>query len=186
MNTRISLFDIPFLLGFDEVERTVDDIMRGTNDSYPPYNISQQDDCHYDITLAVAGFDEADLQLSLERNQLIIRGKKADAAQEEEAPSVYLHRGIAARQFERRFVLADGIEVESADLKNGLLVVLLKRSSPQENVRIIEINQSQKPETLPETLPKAMPKTLPKTMPKTMIDAPEAKGSQQANLKAVS
>ncbi len=139
MTNRVSLCEIPFLLGFDEVERIVDDIMRGTNDAYPPYNISQKDDHHYHITLAVAGFDEKDLEILLEGKQLIIRGKKSDAESLDDG-GVFLHRGIAARQFERRFVLADGIKVEDADLKNGLLTVNLERLSARTDAQVIAIN----------------------------------------------
>lgn len=137
--SRLSLLSSPFLLGFEEIERMIDRAGKSSGDSYPPYNIeriSSADDGidRLRITLAVAGFSEGDLEITVEDNQLVIRGR-----QNEDTDRVYLHRGIAARQFQRTFVLADGIEVRSADLKNGLLALDLVRREPDKHVRKIEI-----------------------------------------------
>lgn len=136
--SRMSLLSSPLLLGFEEIERLVDRIGKGA-DGYPPYNIERlaQQDGKAEalrITLAVAGFARDQLEITLEDNQLAIRGKQVD-----EAPREYLHRGIAARQFQRTFVLADGIEVRSADLENGLLTIDLVRREPERQQRRIEI-----------------------------------------------
>src|SRR5262245_28063056 len=109
--TRLSLFNNPLLLGFDQFERTLDRIAKSSGEGYPPYNIEQIGEHGLRITLAVAGFSSDDLSVSVEDNQLIIRGKQTD-----DANRIYLHRGIAARQFHRGFVLADGIEVTGANL----------------------------------------------------------------------
>ncbi len=132
--TRISLLNSPFLLGFEQVERTLDRITKTAGEGYPPYNIEQIGEDGLRITLAVAGFTRDDLSIQLEDNQLVIRGKQQD-----DASRIYLHRGIAARQFQRSFVLVDGIEVVGADLDNGLLHVDLKRPMPESRVRTIEI-----------------------------------------------
>jgi HSP20 family molecular chaperone IbpA len=129
----------PFLLGFDEIERLIDRASKASGDGYPPYNIERlaAGDGHGErlrITLAVAGFSRDDLEVLLEENQLVIRGK-----QKEDAERTYLHRGIAARQFQRTFVLADGIEVMSAELANGLLSIDLERPQPERIVRKVEI-----------------------------------------------
>ena len=113
--TRLSLFNSPFLLGFDELERALDRSAKASSDGYPPYNIEQIDEDGLRITLAVAGFSQHDLSVTVEDRQLIIRGK-----QSEDDDRVYLHRGIAARQFQRQFVLAEGIEVVGADLDDGI------------------------------------------------------------------
>jgi len=113
----------PFLLGFEELERLVERASKSARDGYPPYNLEQHDDGTYRITLAVAGFTEADLSVTEEDGQLIIRGGKPDNSE-----GAYLHRGIAARQFQRSFVLADGLEVAGASLENGLLNVDLTAS----------------------------------------------------------
>jgi HSP20 family molecular chaperone IbpA len=140
--SRMSLLSSPFLLGFEEIERMIDRAGKGAGDSYPPYNIeriSPADEGGIErlrITLAVAGFAESDLEITLEDSQLVIRGRQNDDKDRE-----YLHRGIAARQFQRTFVLADGIEVRSADLKNGLLSLELMRREPEKHVRRIEIGQ---------------------------------------------
>ena len=136
MNTRLSLFDHPFFLGFDQLERELDRIKK-TTDGYPPYNVEQIGEDELRITLAVAGFTMADLDIELENNQLSIRGK-----QTEEEGRVFLHRGIAARQFQRNFVLADGIEVAGAQLDNGLLHIDMKRVIPESNARKIEITNA--------------------------------------------
>ena len=123
--TRLSLFNSPLLLGFDHFEQVLDRVAKSANDGYPPYNIEQRDKGHLRITLAVAGFAEADLSLTLEENQLIVRGR-----QPEEPERTYLHRGIAARQFQRSFLIAEGIEVTAARLDNGLLHIDLVRPEP--------------------------------------------------------
>ncbi len=137
--TRISLLSSPFLLGFEQVERTLDRIAKTSGEGYPPYNIEQIGEDGLRITLAVAGFSRDDLAIQLEDNQLVIRGKQQD-----DQTRIYLHRGIAARQFQRSFVLVDGIEVVGADLDNGLLHIDLKRPMPESRVRTIEIKGTAK------------------------------------------
>lgn len=132
--TRLALFNHPLLLGFDEFERTLDRIAKSASDGYPPYNIEQVGETGLRITLAVAGFEAADLQIQMEDNQLVIRGKREDGAER-----VFLHRGIAARQFQRVFVLADGLDVVGATLESGLLHIELVRPKPESRVRRIEI-----------------------------------------------
>ena len=132
--SRMPVFNSPFLLGFDHFERAVDRIAKMSAEGYPPYNIEQIGDGRIRITLAVAGFGERDLQIQVENNQLTIRGR-----QEETGDRVYLHRGIAARQFQRSFVLAEGIEVVGAELDNGLLHVDLVRPEQESRVKTIEI-----------------------------------------------
>ncbi|HEX2114392.1 MAG TPA: Hsp20 family protein [Alphaproteobacteria bacterium] len=134
MSTRLSLFNHPLLLGFEQFERTLDRITKSAGEGYPPYNIEQRSENGIRITLAVAGFAREELSVQLEDNQLVIRGKQAD-----EAGRVFLHRGIAARQFQRSFVLADGIEVTGATLDNGLLNIDLVRPLLETKVRKIEI-----------------------------------------------
>src|SRR5690348_18053183 len=136
--SRVPSLSSPFLLGFDEIERALDRVVKGA-DGYPPYNIER---CGRDegqperlrITLAVAGFTREQLDVSTEENQLVIRGRQQDDKTRE-----YLHRGIAARQFQRTFVLADGIEVKGADLKNGLLSIELVRPEPARVVKTVNI-----------------------------------------------
>lgn len=135
MNTRLSLFDSPLFLGFDQFERTLDRIKKTANEGYPPYNIEQIGPNGLRITLAVAGFTMDELDVEVEHNQLVIRGK-----QMEDQNKVYLHRGIASRQFQKTFVLADGIEILSAALDNGLLHVDMKRVEPESSARKIEIS----------------------------------------------
>jgi HSP20 family molecular chaperone IbpA len=137
--TRLSLLNSPFLLGFEQVERTLDRIAKTSGEGYPPYNIEQTSENGLRITLAVAGFGRDELSIQLEDNQLVIRGKQQD-----DQDRVYLHRGIAARQFQRSFVLVDGIEVVGADLDNGLLHIDLKRPVPESRVRTIEIKAKAK------------------------------------------
>lgn len=132
---RLSAFNSPLLLGFDHFERMLDRVSKTGGDGYPPYNIEQVGDTGLRITLAVAGFRREDLSITLEDNQLIIRGRQP----EEPAERVYLHRGIAARQFQRNFVLAEGIEVAGAGLDNGLLTIELSRPQPEVVSRTIEI-----------------------------------------------
>ena len=131
---RISLFNSPLLLGFEDIERTLDRISKMQTEGYPPYNIEQVGDNQLRITLAVAGFSEEYLSIELEDNQLVIRGQQTD-----DQDRVFLHRGIAARQFLRNFVLADGIEVNGAHLDNGLLHIELSRPAPESRVRKIQI-----------------------------------------------
>ncbi|MCE2481686.1 MAG: Hsp20 family protein [Alphaproteobacteria bacterium] len=134
--TRVSLFDSPFLLGFEQLERTLDRVSRASADGYPPYNIERLAENGLRITLAVAGFTADDLDVTIEENQLVIRGKQRDGADKR----VFLHRGIAARQFQRSFLLAEGIEVREATLAEGLLHVDLIRPEPQLAVRQIRVN----------------------------------------------
>ena len=136
--TRMTMLSNPLLLGFEEIERLIDRAGKGSSDGYPPYNIDRiaKDDAAemLRITLAVAGFTRDQLEITLEDNQLMIRGKQQDDKARD-----FLYRGIAARQFSRTFVLADGIEVKSADLSNGLLSIDLHRLEPERLVRRIEI-----------------------------------------------
>src|SRR5437764_14933278 len=135
--SRLSLFNSPLLLGFEPFERALDRVSKVSSDGYPPYNIEQLGENELRITLAVAGFTMADLKITIEDNQLVVRGKQTD-----EANRVYLHRGIAARQFQRSFVLAEGIEVRGAWLDNGLLHVDLVRPTVEARVRTIEIRDA--------------------------------------------
>ena len=139
--TRLSLFNSPLLLGFDHFERTLDRVSKMSAEGYPPYNIEQIDEERLRITLAVAGFSEGDLSIRLEGNQLVVRGRHRDSG---DADRVFIHRGIATRQFQRSFVLADGIEVEAAELDNGLLNIDLRRPLAEESVRSIEIRKTGK------------------------------------------
>jgi HSP20 family molecular chaperone IbpA len=134
--SRLSLFNSPLLLGFDHFERALDRVSKVSSDGYPPYNIEQIGEDALRITLAVAGFTMSDLAITIEDNQLVVRGKQTDDAQR-----VYLHRGIAARQFQRSFVLAEGIEVSGAWLDNGLLHIDLVRPEIEARVRTIEIKK---------------------------------------------
>jgi len=130
------LFNSPLLLGFDHFERTLDRVAKSSIDGYPPYNIEQTADDRLRITLAVAGFSTDDLTVQIEDNQLVVRGKQTD-----DRERVYLHRGIAARQFQRSFVLADGIEIAGAALDNGLLHIDVIRPSVEPKIRTVEIRQ---------------------------------------------
>ena len=134
--TKMTLGTHPYLLGFDQLERLAERAAKGA-DAYPPYNIEQSGADGFRITLAVAGFAEADLSLTIEDRQLIIRGRQSEAAEDR----VFLHRGIAARAFQRSFVLAEGIEVETAAMENGLLHVDLRRVAPQAIVKTIPISR---------------------------------------------
>jgi HSP20 family molecular chaperone IbpA len=125
------------LLGFDELERALDRVSKMSADGYPPYNIEQTGPNDLRITLAVAGFGLGDITIIVEDRQLVIRGKQAD-----DEKRVYLHRGIAARQFHRSFVLAEGIEVRGAELTNGLLHVDLRRPVPETRRKVVEIRAS--------------------------------------------
>ena len=135
--TKLTLATHPFLLGFDELERLVERTAKSGNDGYPPYNIEQTSENAFRITLAVAGFAEDDLSITLEDKQLVIRGRSTDDSE----GRVFLHRGIAARQFQRSFVLADGVEVAGAAMENGLLHVDMKRSVPETVVQTIKIKK---------------------------------------------
>jgi len=137
---RVTPFTHPLLLGFDGLEQLLDRVGRLSNDGYPPFNIEQtsSDDIHrFRITLAVAGFTEDDLSVTVEGNELVIRGKQQD-----DSDRAFLHRGIAARQFVRVFVLADGLNVEAADLENGLLSIDLVKPEPAHAVRQIRIGSA--------------------------------------------
>jgi HSP20 family molecular chaperone IbpA len=133
--SRPSVFGSPLFLGFDHLEQMLDRVAKNA-DGYPPYNIEQTAENRLRITLAVAGFAMDDLQITQEDNQLVIRGRQRDDSE----GRIFLHRGIAARQFQRAFVLAEGIEVEGAWLDNGLLHVDLQRPQPEVRVRTIQIN----------------------------------------------
>lgn len=136
--TRVSVFNSPLLLGFDHFERVLDRISKTSAEGYPPYNIEQIGEERLRITLAVAGFGMDALSVAVEGSQLTVRGHQGD----DEAGRVFLHRGIAARQFQRSFVLAEGIEVRGATLDNGLLHIELVRPTPEPRVRTIRIAQS--------------------------------------------
>jgi HSP20 family molecular chaperone IbpA len=138
--SRLSLFNSPLLLGFDHFERTLDRISKTGSEGYPPYNIEQISDEALRITLAVAGFGVEDLEIQIEDNQLVVRGRQKD-----DSERVYLHRGIAARQFQKSFVLAEGIEVTGAGLDNGLLSIDLQRPKVESQVRTVPINKAQRP-----------------------------------------
>ena len=136
--SRVPSLSSPFLLGFDEIERALDRVAKAA-DGYPPYNIERiaREDSYPErlrITLAVAGFTRDQLDVSIEESQLLIRGRQQD-----DKARQFLHRGIAARQFQRTFVLADGMEVLGADLRNGLLSIDLARPTPERVVKSIKI-----------------------------------------------
>ncbi len=139
--SRISVFSSPLLLGFDDVERLLERAVKTSGEGYPPYNIERLSQGGggsevLRITIAVAGFARDDLEITIEDNQLNIRGRTQDEATKE-----FLHRGIAGRQFHRAFVLADGMDVTGAKLVNGLLVINLMRPEPSSIVRRIEIKE---------------------------------------------
>ncbi len=127
----------PHMLGFEQLERLLERTAKTGNEGYPPFNIEQTSDFSYRITLAVAGFAEEDLSITVEDRQLVIRGRQS----EDEGERIFLHRGIAARQFQRSFVLADGVEVGEASMENGLLHVDLSRSRPETVVQTIQIKK---------------------------------------------
>ena len=136
--SRISLTSHPFLLGFEQLDRLVERTAKAGADGYPPYNIEQRGEDAYRITLAVAGFAEANLSITLEDGHLIVRGKQA----EDDQDRIFLHRGIATRQFQRSFVLADRVEVEGASMDRGLLHIDLIRRQPETVVQQIKINSA--------------------------------------------
>jgi HSP20 family molecular chaperone IbpA len=138
--SRVSLLSAPFLLGFDSFEERVDRLAKAS-DGYPPYNIERTQDADgaekFLVSIAVAGFAKGELDVVAEDNQLVVRGRQKD-----EADRQYLHRGIAARQFQRNFLLADGVVVEQAELKNGMLIITLLRPKAEKIARIIEIRSA--------------------------------------------
>lgn len=136
--SRISYASHPFLLGFEELDQLVERTARSGSDGYPPYNIEQRDEDTFRITLAVAGFSEADLSITLEDGHLIIRGRQAA----DDKDRVFLYRGIAARQFQRGFVLADRVEVTAAELDHGLLLIDLVRRKADPVVQTIRIGRA--------------------------------------------
>ena len=136
--SRVPTLSSPFMLGFDEIERALDRVAKAANDGYPPYNIEQTSDRSYRITLAVAGFTETDLAITVEDKSLVIRGRQKDDSD----GRVFLHRGIAARQFQRSFVLAENVDVGEAALENGLLHIDLVRHVPDTVVQTIRIKRS--------------------------------------------
>ncbi|WP_428543510.1 Hsp20 family protein [Profundibacter sp.] len=136
--TKLTLTTHPFLLGFDQLERLVERTAKAGNDGYPPYNIEQTSENSYRITLAVAGFGEDDLSITVEDRQLVVRGRQSDTDEDR----VFLHRGIAARQFQKSFVLAEGVEVGAAVVENGLLHIDLERAEPEKIVQTIPINRT--------------------------------------------
>jgi HSP20 family molecular chaperone IbpA len=135
--SKLTLGSYPHLLGFEQLERLLERSAKAGNEGYPPYNIEQTSDFSYRITLAVAGFAEEDLSITIEDRQLVIRGRQRDDSE----GRIFLHRGIAARQFQRMFVLADGVEVGEAIMENGLLHVDLTRAVPETVVQTINIRK---------------------------------------------
>ncbi|NVO24124.1 Hsp20 family protein [Donghicola sp. C2-DW-16] len=135
--TKLTLGAHPYLLGFEQLERLVERTAKSGNEGYPPYNIEQTSDRSYRITLALAGFREEDLSITVEDRQLVVRGRQQD----DSAERVFLHRGIAARQFQRSFVLADGVDVGEASMENGLLHIDLNRTVPDTVVQEIKIRK---------------------------------------------
>ena len=133
--SRVSLFNSPLLLGFDQIERSLDRISKSTSDGYPPYNIERLADDRLRITLAIAGFLAGDLTVRIEGNHLVVTGGQS----EEEGERIFLHRGIAARQFKRTFLLADGVEVTDASMQHGLLHIDLKEPTAVEAVKAVPI-----------------------------------------------
>ena len=136
--TKLTLSTHPFLLGFEQLERLMERTAKSGNDGYPPFNIEQTCEQSYRITLAVAGFSEADLAITVEDRQLVVRGRQGEV----DEGRVFLHRGIAARQFQKSFVLADGVEVGEAGMKNGLLHIDLQRATPETVVQTIVIKKN--------------------------------------------
>jgi HSP20 family molecular chaperone IbpA len=135
--TKLTLSTHPFLLGFDQLERLMERTAKSGNEGYPPFNIEQTSEHSYRITLAVAGFAQTDLSITVEDRQLVVRGRQSDA----DDGRVFLHRGIAARQFQKSFVLADGVEVGEAAMENGLLHIDLQRAVAEAVVQTITIKK---------------------------------------------
>lgn len=137
--TRMTMFDSPLFLGFENFERTLDRIAKTSTEGYPPYNIEQIGEDRIRITLAVAGFAEEDLHVYREGNQLVVAGRQQDKDDDER---VFLHRGIASRQFQRNFMIAEGIDIEGASLDNGLLHIDLRQPLPEARVQTIKIDSA--------------------------------------------
>lgn len=135
--TKLSLGAYPHMLGFEQLERLLERTAKSGNEGYPPFNIEQTSHRSYRITLAVAGFADSDLTITVEDRQLVIRGRQVD----DDADRVFLHRGIAARQFQRSFVLAEGVDVGEAIIENGLLHVDLTQTMPETVVQTIKIKK---------------------------------------------
>ncbi len=135
--TKMTFAAHPMLLGFEQLERMVEQATKSGSDGYPPFNIEQMGDNAYRITLAVAGFSENDLSITVEAARLLVRGRQAP----DDKARVYLHQGIARRQFQKSFVLADGVEVIGATTENGLLHIDLKRAEPEKTVQNVEIRK---------------------------------------------
>jgi HSP20 family molecular chaperone IbpA len=136
--TKLTFGAHPFLLGFEQLERLVERTAKTASEGYPPFNIEATSEHTYRITLAVAGFREEDMAITVEDRQLVVRGRQVDDSE----GRVFLHRGIAARAFQRSFVLADGVEVAGATMENGLLHVDLRRQLPETVVQTIAIRSS--------------------------------------------
>lgn len=135
--SKLSLGAYPHMLGFEQLERLLERAAKSGNEGYPPYNIEQTSDFSYRITLAVAGFCEDDLAITVEDRQLVIRGRQREDDQER----IFLHRGIAARQFQRSFVLADGVDVGDAQIENGLLHIDLSKAKTASVVQTVKIKK---------------------------------------------
>ena len=146
--SRLSGFNSPLLLGFDHFERILDQASKASAEGYPPYNIEQCSEHELRITIAVAGFSMDDLNVTTEDNQLVVRGRRL----EDEPERVYLHRGIAARQFQRSFVLAEGIKIKGASMDNGLLHVELVRHVPEPEICNIKIEAAGDKDSKPKTI----------------------------------
>jgi HSP20 family molecular chaperone IbpA len=140
--TRLTLFDSPLFLGFDEIEQTFARLQKSSHEGYPPYNIEQIGDIGLRITIAVAGFTMDMLDVEIENKQLTIRGRQP--SKEEQEDRVFLHRGIAARQFQRSFILADGMEIKGAWMDNGLLNIDMERLVPLSTAQKIAIQGPKK------------------------------------------
>ena len=145
---RMTAFNSPLLLGFEHLEQMLDRASRASAEGYPPYNIEQIGENGLRITLAVAGFSMDDLSVTTEDNQLVIRGRHC----EDDSERIYLHRGIAARQFQRSFILAEGIEITGASMDNGLLHVELVRHVPEPEIRNIKIEANKGSSNKPKTI----------------------------------
>jgi len=139
--SRVSLFNSPLLLGFEQIERSLDRISKSASDGYPPYNIERIASDRLRITLAVAGFTAGDLSVRIEGNSLVVTG----AQSEDNSERQFLHRGIASRQFKRSFLLADGVEVTDATMQHGLLHIDLREPTATESVRSVPIRDLERP-----------------------------------------
>ncbi|MBV7378849.1 Hsp20 family protein [Maritimibacter dapengensis] len=135
--TKMTLGATPFLLGFEQLERMIEQAAKSGTEGYPPFNIEQVSERAYRITLAVAGFSEDDLSITIEDRKLVVRGRHSD----KDDGRVFLHRGIAGRQFMKSFVLADGVDVTGARTENGLLHIDLERAAPEQVVQTIQITK---------------------------------------------